>query len=567
MKIEPLPTRHLTDDEWNGLPPLVPKGTDKDQVLETLVNKWCTEIPVDSPFSFVHEHIQAGGFILKDVALTDANVDPPEPINIADIVRRLKTEVEARKLSKHRRLHIVLMRCRLDSCYVSGFNFTDAPFRPTFRLHNCRFTSFANFSGTEFGADSGVTDSAFDAGASFERVKLSCRPDFSGNTFFGDVDFSQAALVVDARFDRTRFHGNARFWSTDFGREPTFDGVQLTAAADFLRVRFAPHDGFGNLTVAHQHFDRWPSKLRTLVAKTGERFGWQFVRGVGGLQILTRISYAAIVLVPIIAGLWPRNLPFVDIEAPTLPIEWPLAYFAALSVAFGHLLYETSAPDLTKRNSLEDFVGQRADTFRTASDREQPDLLQQSFAWLQTAAESLPATRHPNFVKRHGTTIWLPKNPRELLQFTDDYQKIDVDAESEKFYLDRRLPTHTPEELRLIVVDEGAKAEYLVTSRGSRFQAICSTACYLAGAYLILWLISRQASTTISAAGWRGPWLPDFWAEIGIGILLVVGVAVLLYGARKLYRMGKKPDNNRMHRSRRSGRFQMEHQTRRPGDA
>ena len=40
-----------------------------------------------------------------------------------------------------------------------------------------------------------------------------------------------------------------------------------------------------------------------------QRFlNWRLVRGIGELKILTRVSYAMLIVVPILAGTWPAGL-------------------------------------------------------------------------------------------------------------------------------------------------------------------------------------------------------------------------------------------------------------------
>jgi hypothetical protein len=168
---------------------------------------------------------------------------------------------------------------------------------------------------------------------------------------------------------------------------------------------------------------------------------WQFVRGVGEYQILTRASYLMLAVVPMLVGVWPsvrviinshnrvleqttkRLATFVDslrqetnvvvgvvqratdpltdvndervrslnkaiadltanitslsteIEAaldnlrrqgtlsPLLPRSWALAFFAALSVALGHAIYQARAPNIVRKNTLLEYIRQQRDAF------------------------------------------------------------------------------------------------------------------------------------------------------------------------------------------------------------
>jgi hypothetical protein len=153
-------------------------------------------------------------------------------------------------------------------------------------------------------------------------------------------------------------------------------------------------------------------------------FNWRTVRAFGAVQLLTKASYAMLVFVPLLAGLWPlanfviveskrelmdhankldksaaqlksvtnelgnrqenASLPIpykIDMKLvadldnaaqrannvaedlrhaagmlpDSLPSVWVYAFFAALAVAAGHLVYQTSAPRTIQRYSLEEF--------------------------------------------------------------------------------------------------------------------------------------------------------------------------------------------------------------------
>lgn len=46
-----------------------------------------------------------------------------------------------------------------------------------------------------------------------------------------------------------------------------------------------------------------------------------------------------------------------------LPSVWVYGFFTALAVAFGHLIYQTSAPRTVQRYSLEEYQDERVSTF------------------------------------------------------------------------------------------------------------------------------------------------------------------------------------------------------------
>jgi hypothetical protein len=158
-------------------------------------------------------------------------------------------------------------------------------------------------------------------------------------------------------------------------------------------------------------------------------FSWRLVRAYGALTILTRASYAMLVIVPLLAGAWPAVQTLVnaseqrlvnvsdrltksaerlsgsacqleirrgdtdssvgtanrekvednacvkrtskvlseaeqlsdkirqihDSQSSYMPVAWGLAFFAALAVALGQAIYQTSAPEIVRRYTLEEY--------------------------------------------------------------------------------------------------------------------------------------------------------------------------------------------------------------------
>ena len=74
---------------------------------------------------------------------------------------------------------------------------------------------------------------------------------------------------------------------------------------------------------------------------------WRFVRSLGELQIVTRASYAMLVIVPMLAGVW-NALPLGEPQSRYLPLSWVLAFFAALAVTLGQIIYQLRAPEIIR---------------------------------------------------------------------------------------------------------------------------------------------------------------------------------------------------------------------------
>jgi hypothetical protein len=204
------------------------------------------------------------------------------------------------------------------------------------------------------------------------------------------------------------------------------------------------------------------------------QIGWPFVRAVGSLQILTRVSYLMLLLVPMLAAFWQplrnsadklnraseaitdraaREIPVLtmrlrevaisagakdkaadrldhalnvlegfvkDIRAtpyrPRMPSSWAVAFFAALFVALGHLTYQLWAPELVKAKD-EDMVANEALAAYNDTAPDRNDRLKAALASLDELAMRLPRSSNANLVRRFGETIWLPN---QLWLYQDD---------------------------------------------------------------------------------------------------------------------------------------------------
>lgn len=123
--------------------------------------------------------------------------------------------------------------------------------------------------------------------------------------FGGGASFVSATFGDWARFDSTTFGDVASFESATFGDRASFDSTTFGDGLSFLNTRFGAYAGIARAHVRpplrrESWFDR-----RWLERRFLQRFDWQHVRSVGELAILTRVSYFALILVPIVAGVWP----------------------------------------------------------------------------------------------------------------------------------------------------------------------------------------------------------------------------------------------------------------------
>ena len=89
---------------------------------------------------------------------------------------------------------------------------------------------------------------------------------------------------------------------------------------------------------------------------------WRSVRNLGELQILTRVSYVMLVLVPLLSGLWQTLQNFLNdytkeiLYSPMLPRSFAAIFFASLFAVIAHLIYQLFAPEEIRRYNLDQFV-------------------------------------------------------------------------------------------------------------------------------------------------------------------------------------------------------------------
>lgn len=167
--------------------------------------------------------------------------------------------------------------------------------------------------------------------------------------------------------------------------------------------------------------------VEEILKLTLSRLSWLGVRSVGNLQILTKASYISLLLVPVVAGIWPfirntinnynetieksarvaleavekldqkvealsnsgeshalsnaivqselnavtsalkaigENYTFL-LQSTNMPSTFAFAFFASLAVAFGHLVYQAFCPENIKTHDLESYTLEKLTLFNT----------------------------------------------------------------------------------------------------------------------------------------------------------------------------------------------------------
>ena len=222
--------------------------------------------------------------------------------------------------------------------------------------------------------------------------------------------------------------------------------------------------------------------------------GWPFVRLVGSLSILTKASYAALVFVPLIAGMWSAIVALVDrisglapdsrfnlsAQIPDMPETFALAFFAALAVVMGHLVYEIGAGPLIKRTSRGDYLKSSIQEFRIGNPADQSRMLQDAMYHIQKVAQRTPYRYHKSLVPQPGRLVWVPSGLEGFDRTTDP----------------------TPSERKLAAIEAGAAAEYDIESNSKLFAALTGLLLYAAAIGLILTIVGFQSWSVLEAARW-----------------------------------------------------------------
>jgi hypothetical protein len=407
--------------------------------------------------------------------------------------------------------------------------FVGASFEGTAWFGLASFAGDARFDRTSFAGDAWFVEARFEGPARFDLASFVGAARFGRARFEGDARFAGASFEAAALFGRARFEGDARFGGASFEGTARFDLASCAGAARFDGTRFAQRVGgdFRGFTVRTCKFGpKSPSLERSRSVRLRRLFHsawtsyltWRGVRSLGQLQILNRVSVVALVAVPSLAGLWEvlgAHLPGWPAMTPTLA----LAFFAAVAVTIGLLLYQLFVPAEVRSHDEDGFVEQMHKRYPEGQ-ADRNDGLRRAVEKLEALAALRPYDRHRNFVLHHGETIWIP--PREHIEWFQDPEepvprraianiptKPVTEATSEaEAKVPKRVPARSRDgfvpgaERARITIEQGARAEYWLTSRRNVGAAVASLFFYLMGICILLVILFIQSVQVGVAAGW-----------------------------------------------------------------
>lgn len=425
-------------------------------------------------------------------------------------------------------------------------------------FHSASFGVRARFESTKFGGQACFDFAIFGDWSRFESATFDSYASFDGAAFGDDAQFSETTFGDKAGFDDVTFHPSADFLNARFGPGGGIGGIVVASV---------------------HHGKKAPARLLADRPRRwlAVHISWNTIRAAGESAILSRVSMLALVIVPIVAGCWPAVRALVHgyalglgeskgayesaraallLEAAknpasqlevtgiverldtqvtaitaqmntlytsevALPISWSLLFFGALAVTLARTVYGWGAPPEVRERSRDEAMAAEASEFREKKDQKR-DLLLRAITRLQRAAEVLPEVRHPSFVKRHGAAVWVPKSMEEVdtLEKThkaDAETRTNAEGFEDAEALSKLRPpmANTPEAMEIILIEEGAAAEYDLKSHKAPVRMHLAGFLYAVGAYCIAWLIVHQ-STAILKQTRGGAYLPDYWAETGL---------------------------------------------------
>lgn len=542
--------------QYDMLPPLVRKGQDRQSILDELVEAWATPF-VRRPLGLDIDC----GVTLDRVGLIDENTG--KPIDLGALLGRVANRIaeQNRSLDKNECVAVTLRGCyvpelqasharfpfsfRTDSCCFNRVDCSFASFGGHVWFEKARFVGMANFVSSVFCDFAYFSSSIFTGHAWFISSVFTSGSHFSGNTFADHATFAEVIWVGDfyfrdnsssrqPNFLNASFAGTRGFYTNNlFATVALPEGRNSTSAIGHsppiralrLRSEQAGEARVGDLLRQGLNRARWQLVTRG----NASRMRWDLVRGFGELAILTRVSMWALILVPMLAAVWPavrgavgRLADPYDVLPPMMPWAWGALFFSAISVICGRALYQAFAPQHVQEMSRVDFIGDRAEAYRHAPRDEQEHYLRAAIRAIDDAGNDaiLRWFRHQRLVRHDGRIVWIPTRVEDF-QYQQDEM---VQLHQVGMRHNRRLgeqhcvqqgrvehepvftaePVMPPESRKMIAVRAGADARYDLIARQNRQWARFALWCYALAVVLVVVVLWDQSVAILRESGMAG---------------------------------------------------------------
>lgn len=426
-----------------------------------------------------------------------------------------------------------------------------------------RFGAEAKFMFARFGDKADFWDARFGGEASFVVARFGGEAFFLFARFGGIADFEDACFVQSAEFKHTIFT-----------QRMNFDGAHITGTVQIGDISierscsFGSDENSGTMLPARNDYRgdlrradvRWvklhypdpPAQndakrlFHQNITKNIQSISWTLVRAIGELSILARVSFLALIFVPMLASAWPAirvgvtgyNDSIVElserfedgaealleasgkleggigeslidevngveesvqawsnrfgrmtVDDQNLPLTMAFAFFAAAFVTAGQLVYQWKVPATIKKYDEEAFIEWMHGRYHDeALDR--LDGLRRSCEYLKVITDQKPE-RNANFVKHHNEMIWIP--PKDKIEWFKNVELADKESYPEGY-----VPAAERERIAL---EEGAKAEYWFHAQKSKGYARACFFAYAIGMILLGIILVLQGINVARAAG------------------------------------------------------------------
>ncbi len=253
---------------------------------------------------------------------------------------------------------------------------------------------------------------------------------------------------------------------------------------------------------------------------------WRKVRTLGELQVITKASYIMLIVVPILAGIWPGVR--MGLNSYNKTIEESIILLENASIKFEYEAQNSiTFIDSAIQNDLISKAENTIDTLNTRIDN-----LIQNYSNLTIEKKNLPniwvivflaalsifiaqlvyQSNAPSAIRRDGFDDFIinrksdyASNPNNSgidrsMYFIELYREDLL----EKLNKEKSTKT-TPDELKkweLDVIEAGATGEYLLSSQQKIGFAWLSGFFYYVGILLLIIIIFKQTISVLMAAGW-----------------------------------------------------------------
>ncbi|MEM7626920.1 MAG: pentapeptide repeat-containing protein [Planctomycetota bacterium] len=480
--------------------------------------------------------------------------------------------------------------------FNSDAHFTNTMYSDNAYFRDTTFSKNVAFCNARFGRNAEFHSATFNGKSDFSNVKFGDPTDFSETVFGDELNFYCGRFGSDALFINATFNGYANFHSAvfddraDFHRAlfnatAKFDRVTLSGSSDFSEAKFNNNAQFIKTTFIHnaqfRNADFRRGKVlvndrplrRELTGKKRrlgitDRVNWRAVRSTGELTALTRVSYFALIGVPLLAGVWgpartwivrqndalkratdelrplveklPQDLSaaeelrrWVDglAEATlpeTMPVGWLLAFLAAFAVVLAQLIYQTRAPELIRQESEDDLIEAANEINR--QDGISDERLRKAIDFLHTAADLMPHRHSAWFVARERRTVWIPDNVDEHFEDAEVDETKPADAGDD--WEPTKKVKATDQEVdaadrKRIAIEEGQRARYAVAAFEARSAAWLSGGLYLLAGWLSLMIVLRQLGHIAAASpatwlAWPARFFTQGWLIVTVAVLILL---------------------------------------------